>query len=256
MDKTLLKGLMVLEALAALDGEPLTIQALAVRLGLTKSNAHRTLQTLAHAGYAVRDEASGVYRSTLKLFELGTLQISRLDVRHQAAPVMRQLADLTEETVHLSVLDGDTVIYVDKLDSPQPVRAYSVVGGRAPAYCVATGKALLAFQAADYLDRRVRDLHAHTPATITDRAALQAELRRIGRTGCSVNRGEWRDSVGGLASPVFDGMGVVVAAIGISGPLERLSPKRIKALTPEVLKAGAQISRSMGFRQPYFNTSA
>jgi IclR family transcriptional regulator, KDG regulon repressor len=112
---------------------------------------------------------------------------------------------------------------------------------------------LLAFQAADYLDRRVPDLHEHTPATITDRTALQAELRKVERTGCAVNRGEWRDTVGGLASPVFDGLGAVVAAIGISGPLERLSPKRMKALTPEVLKAGAQISRSMGFRQPYFN---
>jgi IclR family KDG regulon transcriptional repressor len=256
MDKTLLKGLMVLEALAGHDGEPLTIQALATRIGLTKSNAHRTLQTLAHAGYAVRDESSGVYRSTLKLFELGTMQISRLDVRRQAAAVMRQLADLTEETVHLSVLDGDTVIYVDKIDSPQPVRAYSVIGGRAPAYCVATGKALLAFQAADYLERRVQNLQEHTPATITDRATLQAELRRIARTGYAVNRGEWRDSVGGIASPVFDGLGAVVAAIGISGPLERLSPKRIKALTPEVLNAGAQISRSMGFRQPYFNVGS
>ncbi|MFC0398736.1 IclR family transcriptional regulator [Paraburkholderia rhizosphaerae] len=254
MDKTLLKGLMVLEALAALNGEPLTIQALAIRLGLTKSNAHRTLQTLAHAGYAVRDESSGVYRSTLKLFELGTMQISRLDVRHQATPVMRQLADLTEETVHLSVLDGDAVIYIDKIDSPQPVRAYSVVGGRAPAHCVATGKALLAFQAADYLDRKVRNLHEHTLVTITDRAILQDELRRIGRCGCAVNRGEWRDSVGGLAAPVFDGLGVAVAAIGISGPLDRLSPKRMKALMPEVLKAGAQVSRSMGFRRAYFST--
>ncbi|CAB3745739.1 IclR family transcriptional regulator [Paraburkholderia solisilvae] len=256
MDKTLLKGLMVLEALAGHEGEPLTIQALATRVGLTKSNAHRTLQTLAHAGYAVRDESSGVYRSTLKLFELGTIQLARLDVRREAAPVMRQLADLTEETVHLSVLDGDTVIYVDKIDSPQPVRAYSVIGGRAPAYCVATGKTLLAFQDDDYLDSRVLNLQAHTSATITDRAALHAELRKIARTGFAVNRGEWRDSVGGVASPVFDGLGVVVAAIGISGPLERLSPKRVKALTPEVLKAGAHISRSMGFRQPYFNTDS
>jgi IclR family KDG regulon transcriptional repressor len=71
VDKTLLKGLMVLEAVAQQAGDSITIQALADQVGLTKSNTHRTLQTLAHAGYAVRDEATGNYRSTLKLFELG-----------------------------------------------------------------------------------------------------------------------------------------------------------------------------------------
>jgi DNA-binding IclR family transcriptional regulator len=252
MDKTLLKGLLVLEAVAGQNGESVSIQALAIQLGLTKSNAHRTLQTLAHAGYAVRDETTGNYRSTLKLFELGAKQLAHLDVRRLAGPTMRRLADVTAETVHLSVLDGDTVIYVDKIDSPQPVRAYSVVGGRAPAYCVATGKVLLAFQTEDYLERRVNELKKFTPATITDRAALQAELGRVARSGYAVNRGEWRETVGGVASPIFDGLGAVVAAIGISGPLERLGQKRIKALTPDVLRAGADISRAMGYRRSYF----
>jgi DNA-binding IclR family transcriptional regulator len=252
MDKTLLKGLQVLEAMANHTGESLSIQTLANQLGLTKSNAHRTLQTLAHAGYAVRDKSSGNYRSTLKLFELGAQQLASLDVRQLALPAMRRLADSTAETVHLSVIDGDSVIYIDKIDSPQPVRAYSRVGGRAPAYCVATGKVLLAFQPANYLDDCVGELHRFTPLTITDRAALEAELAKVLRFGYAINRGEWRETVGGAASPIFDAMGSVVAAIGISGPLERLGAKRIKALTPEVLRAGADISREMGYRHPYF----
>jgi IclR family KDG regulon transcriptional repressor len=256
MDKTLLKGLLVLEAVASQTEDSMSIQALATQLGLTKSNAHRTLQTLAHAGYAVRDEASGNYRGTLKLFELGAKQLARLDVRPLASPTMRRLADRTEETVHLSVLDGDTVIYIDKLDSPQPVRAYSVVGGRAPAYCVATGKALLAFQPEDYLACRVSELKKFTSLTITDHAVLQVELGRVARSGFAVNRGEWHETVGGVASPIFDGLGAVVAAIGISGPLERLGPKRIKALIPDVLRAGADISRAMGYRHPYFGEHA
>ena len=252
MDKTLLKGLLVLEAVADQAGDPITIQALADQLGLTKSNAHRTLQTLAYAGYAVRDETTGNYRSTLKLFELGAKQLARLDVRRFAGPSMRRLADTAQETVHLSILDGDTVIYVDKIDSPQPVRAYSVVGGRAPAYCVATGKVLLAFQSHDYLARCITELRRSTPATITDTATLHTELARISRAGYAVNRGEWRETVGGIAAPVFDGLGTAVAAIGISGPLERLSQKRVKALIPDVLRAGAEISRAMGYRLSYF----
>ena len=140
MDKTLLKGLMLLEALADQNGKPVTIPVLAEQVGLTKSNTHRTLQTLAHAGYATRDDTTGNYRSTFKLFELGAKQMAQIDVRQFAAVHMRALVELTQETVHLSILDGGSVVYVDKIESAQPVRAYSVLGGHAPAYCVATGK--------------------------------------------------------------------------------------------------------------------
>jgi DNA-binding IclR family transcriptional regulator len=251
MDKTLLKGLMVLEAVAEQGTEPITIQALADRVGLTKSNTHRTLQTLAHAGYATRDEASGNYRTTLKLFELGARQLAGLDVRRFAGPFMRALADQTEETVHLSTLDGDSVLYIDKIDSPQPVRAYSAIGGRAPAWCVATGKVLLAFQPDGYLARHLMSLTQHTDATIGDADALVTELARIRRTGYAINRGEWRETVGGVAAPIFDGLGTAVAAIGLSGPLERLGLKRMKALAPDVLRAGREISRAMGYRGLY-----
>jgi DNA-binding IclR family transcriptional regulator len=154
----LLKGLMLLEALADQDGKLVTIPVLAEQVGLTRSNTHRTLQTLAHAGYAARDEATGNYRSTFKLFELGAKQMAALDVRQFATSHIRALVDLTQETVHLSVLDGSAVIYIDKVESIQPVRAYSVLGGRAPAYCVATGKILLAHQSQEFLKRTLTQL--------------------------------------------------------------------------------------------------
>src|SRR5690606_26447050 len=159
MDKTLLKGLHVLETLCQLDGAHYTLEQIAQEVGLTRSNTHRTLQTLAHAGYVRRDPATGSYQCTLKMFELGTRQLSRMDVRRLAPPFMRELARSTGETVHLSVLDGMDVVYVDKIDSPQPLVAYSTIGGRAPAYAVATGKALLAFQAPDYIEHYADAIH-------------------------------------------------------------------------------------------------
>jgi IclR family transcriptional regulator, KDG regulon repressor len=248
MDKTLLKGLMLLEALADQNGKLVTIPVLAEQVGLTKSNTHRTLQTLAHAGYATRDETTGNYRSTFKLFELGAKQMATVDVRQFAATHMRALADLTQETVHLSILDGASVVYVDKIDSAQPVRAYSVLGGHAPAYCVATGKILLAHQSQDYLKRNLTHLEAHTKATIIGLATLKIELARALANGYALNRGEWRESVGGVAAPIFDAFGKVVAAIGISGPLERLNLKRMKEFVPAVQEAAANISRAMGYR--------
>lgn len=248
MDKTLLKGLAVLEAVARHEGRPRTIDELAAQVGLTRSNVHRTLQTLAHAGYVTKDESSGNYRSTLRLFELGAAQVSQFDVRRHAPPVMRSLAQATGETVHLSVLDGIDVIYIDKIDSPQPIRSYTAIGGRAPAYAVATGKALLAFQPDGYLERHGQGMLRHTAVTTPSLACLKQELADVVRTGHAVNRGEWRDSVGGVAAPVFDAMGEAVAALGISGPLERLGEARIAELAPSVRQHALALSQAMGYR--------
>jgi IclR family transcriptional regulator, KDG regulon repressor len=153
MDKTLLKGLAVLEAVAEHQGRPKTIEELAQQMNLTRSNVHRTLQTLAHARYVAKDEETGSYYTTMKLFELGGKQLQRFDVRRFAPPFMRQLAEETGETVHLSILERMEVVYIDKIDSPQPVRAYTAIGGHAPAHAVATGKALLAQQPDGYVER-------------------------------------------------------------------------------------------------------
>ncbi|WP_026354885.1 IclR family transcriptional regulator [Massilia niastensis] len=256
MDKTLLKGLAVLEAVAGNDGPPRTIDELAAQLQLTRSNVHRTLQTLAHAGYVVRDEMSGNYRSTLRLFELGARQVARFDVRKYAPPFMRLLAEQTGETVHLSVLDGIDVIYLDKIDSPQPIRSYTAIGGRAPAYAVATGKALLAVQPDGYLARYESAIQRHTPATLASLPALKDEMQKITRLGYALNCGEWRESVGGVAVAIFDAMDQPVAALGISGPMERLTPARMEELAPLVRKYAAEVSRAMGYRDGYFRKTA
>lgn len=248
MDKTLLKGLMVLEAVTDPANPARTIEALAERVGLTRSNTHRTLQTLIHAGYVMKDDDAGGYRGSIRLFELAARQLGQLDVRKIASPAMRRLADDTGETVHLSVLDGLDVVYIDKIDSPQPIRAYSMVGGRAPAYAVATGKALLACQAEGYVNRYGDALQRHTPNTIITLDRLKEELRKVVRHGYAVNRGEWRDGVGGVAVAVLNSLGQPVAALGISGPLERLTAKRTKELAPQVRQCAQAVSASLGFR--------
>ena len=256
MDKTLLKGLMVLEAVNRLDDRPLTLEQIAAEIGLTRSNTHRTLQTLAHAGYVRRDPDTGVYQCTLKMFELGARQLAGLDIRKPASPLMRELAHRTGETVHLSVLDGLDVVYVDKIDSAQPLHAYSTVGGRAPAYAVATGKALLAFQAADYIEHYGNAVHKHTENTHVSIPALKQELADVARIGYAMNRGEWRHGIGGIAAPVFNGLDKVVAAIGISGPLERLTNQKMAQFAPLVQQAARELSAHMGYRGGYFGLAA
>lgn len=243
---TLLKGLAVLEALAASD-DPRGVTDLAKELGLVKSDVHRLLQALADQRYVRKVAESGRYECTLKVWELGALVAERLDLRRVARHHVEDLAHRTSETVHLSVLDGAEVLYVDKIDSPQPVRAYSRIGGRAPASCVATGKALLAHAPEAVLNRVVETLKRYTPRTITNGDALRKELRRVRDVGYAVNRGEWRETVCGLAAPIFDVRGEAIAAIGISGPIERLTSSRLRELVPLVVFAARAISRALGF---------
>jgi len=246
MNNTLVKGLQLLEALAGRDS-PVGVSQLAAELGMGKSNVHRTLQALVATGYVAKDEARGAYFASLKIWEIGARVMAQLEVRRAASPAMQWLLEQTRETVHLSVLDGEQVVYIDKLDSPEPVRAYSEIGGRAPAYCVATGKAMLAWRDVEkpFAGHAPNDPPGFSPATITDRAELRREMERIRAQGYAVNRGEWRASVWGVAAPIKDGGGRVVAAIGLSGPASRIKPARVKPLAAIVMEAALRISSAL-----------
>jgi len=248
MDKTLLKGLQVLEHVAA-SPRPVRSAHVANELGLMKSNAHRVLKTLEHAGYLVQDPETKEFSSGLKLWEMGAQIVDRLDLRKSASVLLHDLAQETGEAVHLSVLDRSEVIYIDKIDSPQPVGAYTRTGGRAPAYCVATGKALLSELPEEELAPVLTGLEAFSKHTITDPEALREELRLTRERGYSVNRGEWRDSVWGLAAVVRDARNEPVAAVGVSGPEFRISsPEREEELGAAVRRYAQLISRALGNR--------
>ncbi|MBS0339197.1 MAG: IclR family transcriptional regulator [Proteobacteria bacterium] len=247
MNNTLVKGLSIIELLAHSE-RALGLTEIAAELELAKSNVHRLLQALTEARYIVRDERSGRYSASIKLWELGSAVLSRLDLRVHAEQVMDELLLRTRETVHLSVLDGDEVVYVHKLDSPNPVRAYTQIGGRAKAACVATGKAMLAFHSPAMLERLSQNLHPHTSRSIVDPARFLQEMARIRVQGYAQNKGEWNENVCGIASPVIDVSGQVVAALGLSGPKDRFKPAQVKEFAPLVVEAAAQISRRLGAR--------
>ena len=246
MNNTLIKGLALLELLAQAE-HPLGVTELATRTGIGKSNAHRLLQGLIEAGY-VRQQAGGAYAPTIRLWEMGTAVMAHLGLKPMAEPHMARLLERTRETVHLSVLDGDEVVYLHKLDSPEPVRAYSQVGGRAPAHAVATGKAMLAHQSPERLQALAQRLKRHSPHTLVKAAEFLREMERVRERGYAVNRGEWRESVGGCAAPIFDPAGNVIAAIGVSGPIERLRPAAVKAAGTELVQAARRISDQIAGR--------
>lgn len=246
MDTTVFKALRVLEALAA-KGQPRGVTELAEELGLTKANGHRLLRTLVAAGYVMQDTTTKRYRLTLKMWELGITALDRLDLTEAIRPDLRALADTADESVQLAVMDADSIVYVDKADSRHALRATTQVGSRVPAYCVSTGKALLAF-AENSIDGMVFPLTAFTPATITTRDRLVLELASVRRLGYAVNRGEWREGIWGVAAPIYDSTARPVAAIGIWGPELRFRGAAVRRLGKQVMQAAEAISTRLGHR--------
>ncbi|MPZ55284.1 MAG: helix-turn-helix domain-containing protein [Rhizobiales bacterium] len=249
MDKTLVKALRILEHLAEAD-RPQGVTDVASALGLSKSSVHRPLTTLMRLGYVNQDAESGRYAASLKLWEVGSSVLERLDLKRVAAGPMAELSASTGETVHLSVLDGGDVVHIDKIECQHPIRAYSRVGGRVPAHCIATGKAMLAFQPEALIEAVAANLQPATPDTIVDRSDLLAELSQIRRTGISISRGAWQPGVDGIAAPIRDAEGRVVAGVGISGPAIRLRSRERARYAPLVAEAAAKVSRALGFNPP------
>lgn len=246
MNSTFSKGLILLEAMANSE-KSCGVTELAKQLSLGKSNVHRLLQSLVHHGYVRQQEDTGRYELTSKLWELGAKVYQRLDLRREALPYMELLANETQETVHLSILDGGEVLYIAKIDSPQPVRAYTSVGGRAPAACVATGKVLLAWASEAVVASVAENLERHTPRSIVTAEELHRQLKRIRQLGYAVNTGEWREQVIGVAAPVRDATGKVVSALGISGPADRIPDQTISDVVPRLIELANSISRHLGY---------
>ena len=249
MDSTLAKGLAVMEWMAR-QARACRVTDVANAFGMARSNAHRTLQTLVECGWAVQDADTSAYRPSLRLFELGAMVSEAADIGALLPPHLAALAQASGETIHLAVLDGAEIVYLDKFDSPLPVAAYSRIGGRAPACCVASGKAMLAAARLDAAALRALfgALQPHTPHSIVDFDALQAELERSRARGYAENREEWRLGVCGLGVPVFDARGTAVAAVGMSVPSIRFARTQARELSERIMACARDASATLGYR--------
>ena len=225
------------------------ISALAKRLGVAKSTAHRLATTLMSEGLLEQDRASGKYRLGIALFRLGTLVRRRMNVSEVARPFLFSLRERTNETVHLAILDGREIMYVYFLESTQAVRMRSDLGLRKPAYCTAEGQAILAFSPTEAIEAIIAGgLQPRTPRTITAPDELLKSLEAVRQRGCAIEDEESEIGMVCIAAPIRDDSGDVVAAVGIAGPLTRLSKKSIAAVMPHVIATADLVSVRLGYR--------
>src|SRR5258706_8460985 len=201
MEQTVQKALNLLEALVR-SGQPRRLTELSRELGLTKPNVYRLLSTLSVLGYVKKDPITTLYSPTLKLWEMGSMLVRDVDLVSVAGPRLRKLCADTHESAQLAVFDSGFVVYVDKVDSPQPLKAVTSIGSRVPASVTSTGKAMLAWMQGEALDRAMAQVKRYTPLTMTRRKDIERDLEETRERGYSVNRGEFRVGGCGIAPPV------------------------------------------------------
>ena len=232
------RALSIIEALAG-EKEGLGVTEISTRVGLHKSTVHRLLSALGERGY-VEQRSGGAYRLGMKIVELSSLYLNQVELKTEAQPYLRRLLQLTKQPVHLSMLDGLEIVYIDKIETIHSIRMYSQIGRRSPALCTASGKALLSGLPDAELCERIR--------STTDPEALIKEVRLTRQRGWSRDDQEHEPGIRCIAAPIYDYRGNIIAAVSTAGLKQIITPARDEEIAGFVMDAALSISRRMGYR--------
>ncbi len=241
------RAVAILGAFSA-DEPDLRVSDIAQRLGLHKSTVHRFLVNLDSAGMVEKSPRTGRYRLGLRLFELGSLVMQRMNLWDEALPFLEDLVQRTGETGHLAVMEAGEAVYVERVEARRALRVPTAIGRGYPAHATNLGKVLLAFRPLDEVDAIIAEkgLAGFTSHTITEPERLHEDLGSIRERGFSIDNEEYDEGLRCIGAPVWDHTGHVVAAIGIGGPVTRVTPDRIDDLALVVMDAAKALSRRLG----------
>jgi DNA-binding IclR family transcriptional regulator len=244
------RGLNLLRLFAATErGYPAAELARLSKLPV--STVHRFLINLETTGFLTCD-ASGVYRLGVACVSLGQAAREHMDIRRASLPHLENLNRRTRETVHLTVRHGLAAVYVEKLDSLEPLRIFSRIGASVPLHCTAVGKVLLAYLPVDEQEQVLNQLalQRFTENTVGSIQELQTQLKRVQREGYAYDVEEHELHIRCIAAPVREYSGAVNAAFSVTGPAVRMSATRMKEIAQLLKEASENISRDMGYAEP------
>ena len=242
--QSLARGLKILEILSRAD-QGTGITDLAAELGVDKASASRLVSTLALYGFAEKDAATRRFHLGPRLVHLGRAVLDRSSLRALAGPYLRTLMQETGECAHLAILAQGQALYIDQVESPATLRVNAQVGTLNPLHCTALGKVLLAWSGIPIPSR----LEAYTPGTITSPRLLDEHLGQVKQQGFALDIEEMDPGVCCIAAPIFDWLGDLAGAMGISGPSTRLLPEKMPALSATVQEVCHALSTRLAFEK-------
>lgn len=228
--------------------DPVSLKELAIVTGLHPSTAHRILNDLVTTRFVDRADG-GNYRLGMRLLELGNVVKSRLNVREAAIEFMRTLHRQTQQTINLSVRQGDEIVYIDRAFSERSgMQVVRAIGGRAPLHLTSTGKLFLSLDEPKairaYTTRT--GLAGHNKNSITDLAKLEKELAEVRANGYARDNEELELGVRCMAAGIRDDSGKMIAGLSISAPADRLQEEWLK----DLIATAEEISATLGYVAP------
>ena len=243
VDTALGKGLRALEVLASAGG-PVRLSQLADQLGMQKSSVHRMLRTLVDTGFASQDPVTGLYAATLKVWELGAAVVGALPIKQAATTILQELHRATSETVSLTVLDGDDVLYLDKIVAARPMGFTTRIGSRVPAPLTVSGRAMLAYE--DDARAIIERVAARRGAETLDVDQVLADIERSRHDGYIAGHGRAERGIVGIAAAVPGPDGRAAAGLTVSAPVRRLDDERQAQIVEALLVAAAGLGEAIG----------
>ncbi|NLY74499.1 MAG: IclR family transcriptional regulator [Firmicutes bacterium] len=248
--QTIERTLDIIELLATAK-EGLGVTEIGRKIGLHKSTVYRLLNALAKRGYIEKDPKNSTYKIGLKFIEISGLFLKKLELKTEALPYMRKLAEIIGQPVHLAILEGTEVIYIEKVELVNSIRMYSQIGKRVPAYCSAIGKILLAGLNPEALREVLENIKFErlTPNTITTKKELLRELESVKEKGWAVDNEEHEPDIRCIAAPIIDYTGKIIAAVSVSGESRIINPESDFEIAGHVVETAASISKRMGYIQ-------
>jgi DNA-binding IclR family transcriptional regulator len=248
--QSILKALDILETFTK-DEYILGVTELSERLGYPKGTVHNILKTLESRDYIEADPVTSRYSLGLSVLKLSNVVRANIEIQDRAEPLLRKLAEWSQEMVYLTILHNGYSMYICSIEAPGRLPTSSTLGLQVPLHCTAVGKAKMAFLPEEEIDRIIEQigLQGFTPNTITDPAELKAELALVRERGYAIDREEHEVGVQCVGAPIWNEMGSVVASCSVSGPAGRITDARIAELAPKVMKTAVEVSRRLGYQE-------
>jgi IclR family transcriptional regulator, acetate operon repressor len=220
---------------------------LAAKLGLPKATVHRLMQLLERLGYLQREPGSKRFIVGARQSEMAIATLSNSPQRAVRHAILRSLADEVQETCNITVLAGDEIAYIDRVESHWPLRTHFHPGSRVPLHCGASGKLFLSMLPAQ---QRRRLLHAaplkkYTENTVVDPVEIEKELKRTRAAKVGLDNEEFLEGLIGVAVPVFDKRGRICATVSVHVPTGRRSVTQALGYAPALNRAAAAISKTL-----------
>jgi DNA-binding IclR family transcriptional regulator len=224
----------------------LTMTQIAEQSGINKSTVHRLLATLEGKRFVEREPATGVYRLGIRFLQMAYLTLEHNDLRRIAAPFLQKLSQQYRENINLAVLDGADVIYIDVVESPQRIKLAAAIGQRLPAFCTASGKAILACLPQEKVQRILElGMPRYTQHTILSSEAFFEDMCHARKRGYATSEQEFEEGINAVAAPIFFGSNQPVGSISVAGPFYRFTHERMIEIGAVVVATAQEIAHEI-----------